>query len=265
VSESPTTGYAPVNGVQIYWESRGSGGVPLIVTHGGFGLTSRFGPLLDRLARNRRVIAIELQGHGHTRDIDRPFSYEAFGDDIGALVAQLELGRADLLGLSLGASASLRAAIRHPERVRRLIAISIPFRRDGWFAEVLEGMSHVSSAGFEQTRHSPMYASWLEVAPDPDGFPALMDKTGALLAQPYDWTEQVRALAAPTMLIYGDADSIPTSHAAEFFALLGGGLRDAGWRSPELGTARLAIIPGRSHYDIVSAPVLADIAEAFLD
>jgi len=265
VSESPTTGYAPVNGVRVYWESRGSGGVPLIVTHGGFGLASTFGSLLDRLARNRRVIAIELQGHGHTRDIDRPFSYEAFGDDIGALVAALELGRADLLGFSLGASASLRAAIQHPDRVCRLIAISIPCRRDGWFAEVLEGMSHVSSAGFEQMRHSPMYASWVEVAPDPDAFPALMDKTGALLARPYDWTEQVRALAAPTMLIYGDADSIPTSHAAEFFALLGGGLRDAGWISPELGSARLAILPGHSHYDIITAPALAELAEAFLD
>jgi pimeloyl-ACP methyl ester carboxylesterase len=264
VSEPPITGYAPVNGVQLYSESRGSGGVPLIVTHGGFDLASTFGPLLDRLSRSRRVIAIELQGHRHTRDVDRPFSYEAFGDDIGALVAQLELGRADLLGLSLGASASLRAAIRHPDRVRRLIAISIRCRRDGWFAEVLEGMSHVSSAGFERMRHSPMHASWREVAPDADAFPALMDKTGALLARPYDWTEQVRALAAPTMLIYGDADSIPTSHAAEFFALLGGGLRDAGSIAPELGTARLAILPRRSHYDIIAAPALADLAEAFV-
>jgi pimeloyl-ACP methyl ester carboxylesterase len=109
-----------------------------------------------------------------------------------------------------------------------------------------------------------MHASWREVAPDADAFPALMDKTGALLARPYDWTEQVRALAAPTMLIYGDADSIPTSHAAEFFALLGGGLRDAGSIAPELGTARLAILPRRSHYDIIAAPALADLAEAFV-
>src|ERR1700684_1110922 len=117
----------------MYWESRGSGGVPLILTHGGFGMASMFDPLLDRLARGRRVIAIELQGHGHTRDVDRPFSYEAFGEDIAALVEHLDLGQADLLGVSLGASASLRAAIQHPDRVRRLIAVSIPVRRDGWF------------------------------------------------------------------------------------------------------------------------------------
>jgi pimeloyl-ACP methyl ester carboxylesterase len=264
VSEPPTTGYAPVNGVEMYWESRGRGGVPLILTHGGFGLTSMFSALCDRLSRERRVIAIELQGHGHTRDIDRPFSYEAFGEDIAALVAHLELGQADLLGVSLGGGASLRAAIQHPESVRRLIAVSIPFRRDGWFPEVLEGMSQVSSAGFEQMRGSPMYASWLRVAPDPETFPALMDKTGALLARPYDWTEEVRALAVPTMLVYGDADSIPTSHAAEFFALLGGGLRDAGWIEPELGTARLAILPGRTHYDVFRAPLLAELADAFL-
>lgn len=264
MSEPRATGYAPVNGVEMYWESHGSGGVPLILTHGGFGLASMFAGLIDRLARDRRVIAIELQGHGHTRDIDRPFSYEAFGDDIAELIGQLDLGPSDLLGVSLGASASLRAAIQHPDRVRRLIAVSIPFRRDGWFPEVLVGMSQVSSAGFEQMRHSPMYRSWRGVAPDPDAFPALMDRTGALLARPYDWSEEVRALTVPTMLVYGDSDSIPPAHAAEFFALLGGGLRDAGWISPQLGTARLAILPGRTHYDVFTAPELADLAASFL-
>src|SRR6202041_2407923 len=109
-----STGYAPVNGVQMYWESRGEGGVPLIVTHGGYGLTSVFGDLLDELSGPRQVIAIELQGHGHTRDTDRAFRWESFGDDIAALIGHLELGQADLLGYSLGGSASLRCAIQHP-------------------------------------------------------------------------------------------------------------------------------------------------------
>lgn len=262
--QPPTVGYAPVNGVEMYWETRGAGGVPLIVVHGGFGLTTMFGGLLDALAEHRQVLAIELQGHGHTRDIDRAFSYEAFGDDIAGLIEQLELTRADLLGYSLGAGASLRCAIQHPERVRRLAIASFPYRRDGWFPGVLEAMAHVGAAMFEQMSHSPMYRQWRDVAPDPDSFPALMDKTGELLARPYDWTDDVGRLTNPTLLVYGDADSIPPSHAAEFFALLGGGLKDAGWDGAPAGAARLAILPGLTHYDIFAAPQLAEVVESFL-
>ena len=265
MSRPPTTGYAPVNGVDVYWESRGTGGTALVVVHGGFGLTTMFGESLDVLAERRRVIAIELQGHGHTRDIDRPFSYEAFGDDIAALIEHLGLGQADLLGYSLGASASLRCAIQHPDRLRKLAVVSIPFRRDGWFPEVLDGMAQVGSAGFEQMKQSPMYQAWCEVAPDRDAFPSLMDKTGALLARPYDWTDEVRGLAMPTLLVYGDADSIPPSHAAEFFALLGGGRRDAGWDGSLPTESRLAILPGLTHYNIFSSSRLAAVVADFLD
>jgi len=135
----PTIGYAPVNGVDV------------------------FGELLDKLAEPRRVIAIELQGHGHTRDVARPFSYEAFGDDIVGVIEHLGLGRADLLGYSLGASASLRGAMQHPDRVRRLALVSIRCRRDGSFPEVLAGMAQFSSAGFDQMRQSPMYQAWSQV------------------------------------------------------------------------------------------------------
>jgi len=189
MSNPTTAGYAPVNGVEMYWESRGSGGTPLVVVHGGFGLTSMFGTLLDQLAGQRQVIAIELQGHGHTRDIDRPFSYEAFGADIAGVIDSLGLGQADLLGYSLGGGASLRCASQHPASVRRLALVSVAFRRDGWFPEVRAAFDQMSSAGFDQMRQSPMYQSWCEVAPDRDAFPALMDKTGDLLRQPYDWTE----------------------------------------------------------------------------
>jgi pimeloyl-ACP methyl ester carboxylesterase len=263
MSAPTTSGYAPANGVEMYWESRGDGGVPLIVTHGGFGQASTFGDLLEKLAQRRRVIAIELQGHGHTRDIDRPFSYEAFGDDIGALIEVLELGRVDLLGRSLGAGACLRAAIQHPEAVRALALVSGPCRRDGWLPDVLEGMSHVNSGMFEQMRQSQLYADWLAVAPDPDSFPALMDRTGALLATPYDWSAEVAALPMPVLLVYGDADSISPAHAAEFFALLGGGLRDAGWAGLRPTQSRLAILPHATHYDILEAPELPGVIDRF--
>ena len=265
MTEADSSGYAPANGVEMYWESRGSGGVPLIVTHGGFGLASSFGGVLEPLALNRRVIAIELQGHGHTRDIDRPFSYEAFGDDIAALAGALGLPQIDLLGNSLGAGASLRAAIQHPELVRSVALVSFPCRRDGWLPDVLEGMSRVGSGMFEQMRQAPLYSAWLAVAPDPESFPALMDRIGALLAKPYDWSEEVAAMKPPALLVYGDADSIAPAHAAEFFALLGGGLRDAGWEGTLPTRSRLAILPGRTHYDILGDPDLPGLLDRFFE
>jgi pimeloyl-ACP methyl ester carboxylesterase len=264
MSDPENTGYAHVAGMDVYWESRGSGGTPLLVVHGGFGLASMFAGLLDHLAGKRRVIAIELQGHGHTRDVDRDFSYEAFGDDVAGVIEHLDLGRADLLGYSLGGGSCLRAAIQHPERVRRLALVSIPYRREGWFPEVREGMSQLSSAGFDQMRQSPMYAAWSAVAPDPSSFPVLMDKMGALVRRPFDWTEEVKGLSLSTLLVYGDSDSISPSHAAEFFALMGGGLRDAGWDSSMRTDMRLAILPGLTHYDVFTAPQLAPVIDEFL-
>jgi pimeloyl-ACP methyl ester carboxylesterase len=264
MTSQPAIAYVPVNGVNMYTESRGDGGVPLIVTHGGFGLTTMFGDVLDQLARRRQVIAIELQGHGHTRDVDRSFRYEGFGDDIAGLIDQLGLRQADLLGFSLGGNASLRCAIQHPERVRRLALVSIPCRRDGWYSEVIAGFDQMGSAGFEQMRHSPMYAAWSAVAPDPDSFPALMDKTGDLLRRPYDWSDEIRAITSPTLLVYGDADSIPPAHAAEFYALLGGGLKDAGWDGSLPTEMRLAILPGLTHYNICDSTQLAVVVGDFI-
>ena len=160
------------------------------------------------------------------------------------------------MGYSLGAGAGLRAAIQHPGVVRRLTVVSIPCRREGWFPEVLAAFEQMGRVGFDQMKHSPMYAAWAHVAPDCGAFPTLMDKTGELQRRPYDWTDQVRGLTMPTLLVYGDADSIAVSHAAEFFALLGGGLRDAGCDGSGRSEARLAILPGANalrHLSVSSA------------
>lgn len=258
------TGYAPVGEVELYWESRGSGGTPLIVVHGGYGLTSMFGDVLGLLAQHRQVVAIELQGHGHTRDISRPFTWEEFGEQVGGVVTHVGSGQADLLGWSLGGGAVLRCAIQHPDLVRKLVVVSAPCRRDGWLPEVLTAFDGMSSALFGQMRQSPMYAAWANVAPDRDAFPALMDKTGDLLRQPYDWSDEARRLPMPVMLAYADADSVPPSHAAEFFALLGGGQRDAGWDGAQRPASRLAILPGLTHYDIGTSPLLASAVDDFL-
>jgi pimeloyl-ACP methyl ester carboxylesterase len=148
--------------------------------------------------------------------------------------------------------------------VRKLALVSAPGRRDGWFPEVLAGMDQLSRAGFDQMRQSPMYRAWAEVAPDGDAFPALMDKTGDLLRRPYDWTEEVKGLTTPTLLVYGDADSIPPSHAAEFFALLAGGQRDPGWDGPLNTDTRLAILAALSHYDIFQSLQLRAVVDDFI-
>ena len=172
MSGQVTSGYAPVDGVDIYWESRGSGGTPLIVTHGGYGLTSMYENLAVDLAGRRQVVAIELQGHGHTRDVARPLRWERPGDDIAGVITHLGFSEADLLGHSLGGGASLRCAIQHQGLVRRLTLLSAPCRREAWFPTVLAGFDQMTSETlFEGLRQSPLYAAWSGVAPDPDAFP----------------------------------------------------------------------------------------------
>jgi pimeloyl-ACP methyl ester carboxylesterase len=252
------TGYASANGVEIYWESRGGGGTPLVLVHGGYGLASEFDRLADQLAADRQVIGLELQGHGHTADVARSFTWDDFAQDIAATIGRLGLGPVDLLGYSLGGGASLRCAIRHPEAVRKLVVVSAPCRRAAWFPEVLAGFDQMSAGTlFGMLRQSPLYEQWAKVAPDPSSFPTLIDKTGALLRQPYDWTDEVRRMEVPALLVYGDADSIPPSHAAEFYSLLGGGQRDPGWDGPPPTPSRLAIAAGRTHYNMLDWPALA--------
>jgi pimeloyl-ACP methyl ester carboxylesterase len=264
--QHPASGYAAVNGVDIYWESRGSGGTPLVLVHGGYGLASMFDRLAGELAADRQVIALELQGHGHTADVARSFSWDDFGDDIAGVIQRLGLGPVDLLGYSLGGIAGLRCAIRHPEAVRRLVVLSAPCRRSAWFPEILAGFDSMTATTlFDLLRQSPMYAEWAKIAPDPSAFPTLIDKTGALLRQPFDWTDEVRRLEVPVLIVYGDCDSIPPAHGAEFYALLGGGQRDAGWEGPLPTPSRLAIAPGSTHYTMLEAPMLAGTIATFCD
>lgn len=253
-------GYAPVNGVNMYYEVHGAG-APLILIHGGFGVTGMFAPLLPALAAQHQVIAVELQGFGHTADIDRPYSYEHFADDIAALIEHLGHAQADVLGYSLGGGVALQTAIRHPALVRKVIVVSAPFRRDGWYAAVLTGMGALDA---DALQNSPMYESYAAVAPSPASFPHLVEKTRQLLSMPYDWSADLAALAMPALLIMADADSFPPSHAAAMFELLGGGQRDAGWEGTDRPASQLAILPGTTHYDILShTDLLLPVLSAF--
>jgi pimeloyl-ACP methyl ester carboxylesterase len=248
--------------MRLYHEINGEGD-PLVLLPGGLQTIDDMKPLIAGLAGGRKVIAVELQGHGRTADIDRPVTFEAMADDVAGLIEQLGVGRADVFGYSLGGGVALRTAIQHPERVNRLVLLSTPFRRTGWYPEALEGMKQVnaSSAGMMNDMPTAKYArQW----PDPGGFPKFLDKVGALLGRDYDWSTEVKDLTMPVMLIYADHDAISMAHVTEFFALLGGGLTDAGWERPTFSNGRLAILPGYTHYDVSTAPELAPAIAKFL-
>ncbi len=254
-----TGSYALVNGLNMYYEIHGTG-KPLILLHGGVGASEMFGPVLPMLSESRQVIAVHLQAHGRTADIDRPLRFELMADDITALIKHLGIERADIMGYSLGGGVALQTAIRHPEVVRKLVLISTPTKRSGWYPEVLEGMAQMGSEAAKMMKQSPLY----KLYPDAD-WARLFTKLGDLLRQDYDWSKEVALIKSPMMIIFADADAVRTAHVMEFFGLLGGGRRDAGMDGSLRPTAWLAILPGVTHYEILSFPGLADIVARFLD
>ncbi|WP_229403572.1 alpha/beta fold hydrolase [Micromonospora okii] len=256
-------GYAEVNGLRLWYEVHGAGR-PLVLLHGGYGAVETFASILPALAERRRVVGVDLQGHGRTPDVDRPLRYESMADDVAALIRHLDLGETDVLGYSLGGGVALRLAVQHPEVVRRLVVVSAPFRRRGWYPEVLAAMAAHDEQTGERMRGTPPHERYARIAPDPDAWPALWAKSGDLLRRDYDWSAQVAALAAPTLLVFADADSVPTGHVAEFFGLLGGGHRDAGWDGTNRPASRLAVLPGLTHYDILASPALPAVVLPFL-
>ncbi|MGK5442887.1 alpha/beta fold hydrolase [Micromonospora sp. URMC 105] len=255
--------YADVNGLRLWYEVHGDG-LPLVLLHGGYGAVEMFAPILPALARRRRVIGVDLQGHGRTADVDRPLRYETMAEDIAALLRHLGLPEADLLGYSLGGAVALRTAIQHPGVVRRLVLVSTPCRRQGWYPEVLAAMAAQDERAGEQMRGTPAHERYVRIAPRPGDWPDLWARTGDLLRREYDWSAEVAALTVPTLLVYADADSIPVTHMAEFFGLLGGGHRDAGWDGTDRPAARLAVLPGLTHYDIVASAALPAAVLPFL-
>jgi pimeloyl-ACP methyl ester carboxylesterase len=256
--------YASVNGLRMYYEIHGTG-KPLILLHGGFGAGEMFGPILPVLSKNRQVIAVDLQGHGRTADIDRPLSLERMADDIAALIKHLGIEKADVMGYSLGGGVALRTAIQHPEVVRKLVVVSAVFKRDGWYPEVLAGMKQVDTAAAEAMKQTPMYQLYARIAPKPADWPVLLTKVGTLVRKDFDWSKEVAAIKAPTMLVFGDADAVRPAHMVQFFELLGGGKKDGSWDGSGISTARLAVLPGLTHYNIFSSPALASCVTPFLD
>jgi pimeloyl-ACP methyl ester carboxylesterase len=264
VKSAAKSGYASVNGLRLYYEIHGNG-EPLILLHGGLGSVEMFGPNVAAFAATRKVIAVELQGHGHTANISRLMSFEAMADDIAALIKELGLASTDVLGYSLGAAAALRTAVRHSNLVRKLVIVSTPFKHEGWYPEVRAAMAQMSPAAAEQMKQSPLYQTYARIAPRPEDWVSLVTRVGELIRKDYDWSSDVAAIKGPTMLVFGDADAIPPSHVAQFFEMLGGGNRDGGWDGSGMSHSRLAILPGTTHYVISASPALVAAVLPFLE
>jgi pimeloyl-ACP methyl ester carboxylesterase len=256
--------YADINGLSMYYEEHGEGD-PLVLLHGGIAGGEIYAAIAPRLAEGRRVIVPDLQGHGRTAHIDRPLRAEDLADDVAALIAQLGLERADVMGYSLGGGVTWRLAVQHPALVRRIVVVSAACRRDGSFPEVLAAMDAMSAEIAPMMHQSPAYLHYAQHAPRPDDWPLHVGRTAEMVKVPFDWTDEVARFEAPTMLVFADADSVTPDHVMELFRLRGGGLRDAGWDGSARPVARLAVLPGQTHYDIVEAPGLVDAVLPFLD
>ncbi len=258
---APQTGYAPVNELQMYYEIHGSG-EPLVLLHGAYGAIDMWGPILQTLSQTRQVIAVEQQAHGHTADIDRPIRFEQMADDTAALMRHLGIEQADVVGYSMGGGIALQLAMRDPDLVRKLVAVSANYRSDGYYPEVLAGIKELTPEVFAG---SPIEASYLRNSPDPDGFPNLVEKLKDLDAQEFAWPEEdIEAIAAPALLVFGDSDVVRPEHAVDMFRLLGGGVPGDLTGLPK---SQLAVLPGTTHISIVveQTELLLAVIIPFLD
>jgi pimeloyl-ACP methyl ester carboxylesterase len=260
--QKPTTGYAPVNGVKMYYEIHGSG-EPVVLLHGAFmAITDEWVAWVNELAKTRKVIAVEMQGHGRTADLKRDISYENLSDDVAGLLDYLKIPNADIVGYSLGAGTAMMTAIRHPEKVRKVVSMSHPIRRDGWVKEANDAWPSFSSAMFEGT---PAKTEREKLNPVPGSFPAFFDHIKAAAMRPWDFgADKFKATKAPFFFIHGDADGVRMEHIAEMYSLKGGGNVHADMQPRS--ESRLAILPDTTHVTLVNRmSMLIPMINDFLD
>lgn len=252
--------FADVNGQHIFYSVHGAG-KPLILLHGGINPDS-FGSNLAELAKGRQVIAPHLQAHGRTPDSDRPLRSETLGDDVAALIGHLKLGKADVMGYSLGASVALQTVIRHPDVVDRLVLVAGRMRQDGAYPEVVAALNQLEA-------NAAMIGPGVKASPLGQAYPAvdwtnLFRKVGDLAKRPFDWSADVAKVQARTLLVFADADMVRPEHMVEFWKALGGGQRDAGLDGSLRPANQLAIVPGTTHHTLVVDPMLPQIVARFL-
>lgn len=263
-TQQPTTGYAPVNGLKMYYEIHGSGsGEPLVLLHGAFmTITNNWTEWIGDLEKTRKVIAVEMQGHGRTADIEREISSENLADDIAAMLDHLQIKQADLLGYSMGGGVAMQVAIRHPEKVRKVVIISAAFRSDGWVKEGRDAIAQITADAF---KGSPLETEYKRLSPTPNEFPDFVKRLVAQGSKPFDLgADKLEATKAPFLFIFGDADGTRLDHIAEMFRLKGDEIHgDLRPRSD----SRLAILPNTTHVTLMERskaiiPMVSDFLDA---
>ena len=267
--QKPIMGYAPVNGLQVYYEIHGSG-EPVVLLHGAFmtitnNWTAPWGNgaanWIAELSKTRKVIAIEMQGHGRTADIKRDFSSENLAEDVAALLDHLNIPEADLIGYSMGGGVAMQCAILHPEKVRKVVIISSAFRRDGWVKEKNDAVPKLTAEAF---KGSPIEAEYKNLSPTPNEFPDFVKHLVAMAPKPYDFgADKLKATKAPMFFIHGDADGVRLDHISEMFSLKGGGISgDLGTRS----ASRLAVLSDTTHVTLINRmSTIVPMVNDFLD
>ncbi len=253
--------YAQVNGLKMYYEVHGSG-QPLVLLHGAFNtINMAFAEIIPELSKTRKIIAVELQGHGRTTDIDRPFSFESMADDVAALLKYIKIDSADIFGYSMGGGVAQQIAIRHPLAVRRLIITSSVYKYEGWTQETRSILAMLTPEMFETT---PIKTEYDKLAPDPKHWKEFINKMKKFVTTPYDFgADKLKAIKSPTLIITGDGDGVLPEHAVEMYRLRGGGyMIDFG----PIPAAQLAIFPGSSHISVmIQTPWLVSMITPFLD
>jgi pimeloyl-ACP methyl ester carboxylesterase len=260
-SIKPTeSGYSDVNGLKMYYEVYGSG-KPIVLLHGSYmSIPLNWSHIIPVLAKNRKVIVMELQGHGRTRDIPREISYEGMADDVSGLLKHLKIDSSDILGYSMGGGVAFQMAVRHPEQVRRLVVLSGAYTHDGWWADV-EAMYPTINA--DMFKGSPIQKQYDSLGNDPAHFPEFVKKVISIDLKPYDWSKDVKKIKAPMFIAIGDADGIKYEHALELFRAKGGGKMGDIHGLPQ---SRLAILPGTTHIGMMQrTDWLIPMVNDFLD
>lgn len=258
---SAQSGYAPVNGLKMYYEIHGEG-EPLVLIHGSFmTIGSNYGAIIPELAKSNQVIAVELQGHGRTADIDRPFSYPGFADDLAGVLDHLDIEKANILGYSLGATVGLQLAISHPKKVGKIVFISSVYKRDGWIPSVRDALENMQP---EFLTNTPLKTEYDRIAPDKEHWREFITKMIAFENTPFDLgLNNIKKLENPILIINGDYDGVDLSHSMELFQALGGG--GSGVMEP-LSESRFAMIPGTTHVTLMmQTETLAPMISAFLE
>jgi pimeloyl-ACP methyl ester carboxylesterase len=245
----------------MYYEVHGSG-EPVVLLHGAFmTITNNWTDWIGELSKTRKVIAVEMQGHGRTADIDRDITNENLADDVAALLEQLKIPRADLIGYSMGGAVAMQCAIRHPDKVRKVVVISSMFRRDGMVEEARDAIPNLTADAFKDT---PIEAEYKKLSPTPDDFPKFVKRMIATASKGHDFgADKLKATTAPMFFIHGDADGVRLEHVAEMFRLKGGEVH--GDMKPR-SASRLAILPNTTHVTLMQRmAVIVPMVNDFLD